>query len=129
MFCRIHKTVEKRSADFQRELGRYNYTTPTSYLELLKTYGKNLIAKRKEVTQQRDRLSNGVDKLTTTGAQVADMQQQLRALQPVLEKTQVEVDAMMVQITKGHLALYIEIWRTNMNLNCEMELHSLVVND
>jgi dynein heavy chain len=107
MFCKIHKTVEKKSEQFKKERGRYNYTTPTSYLELLKTYGKTVIVKRKEVAQQRDRLSNGVDKLTTTGAQVADMQEQLRALQPVLAKTQVEVDEMMVQITKDKAAAAI----------------------
>ena len=48
---------------------------------------------------QRDRLSNGVDKLTSTGSQVAGMQKQLTALQPVLAKTQIEVEEMMVQIT------------------------------
>ena len=98
MFCSIHKSVELKSMEFKKNKGRYNYTTPTSYLELLKTYGKTLITVRKQVVHQRDRLSNGVDKLTSTGAQVASMQEQLTALQPVLAKTQVEVEAMMVQI-------------------------------
>ena len=100
MFCSIHKSVEMKSFEYKQKLGRYNYTTPTSYLELLKTYGKTLVEKRAQVQHQRDRLSNGVDKLTSTGSQVADMQKQLTALQPVLAKTQIEVDAMMVQITK-----------------------------
>ena len=99
MFCSIHKSVELKSHQFQIRLGRYNYTTPTSYLELLKTYGKTLVGKRKEVEHQRDRLANGVDKLTSTGSQVAGMQKELTALQPVLAKTQVEVEEMMVTIT------------------------------
>jgi dynein heavy chain len=99
MFCSIHKSVEVKSFEYKQRLGRYNYTTPTSYLELLKTYGKTLVEKRARVEHQRDRLSNGVDKLTSTGSQVADMQKQLTALQPVLAKTQIEVEEMMVQIT------------------------------
>ena len=70
MFCSIHKSVEMKSFEYKQKLGRYNYTTPTSYLELLKTYGKTLVEKRAQVQHQRDRLSNGVDKLTSTGSQV-----------------------------------------------------------
>ena len=47
----------------------------------------------------RDRYSNGVDKISSTKEQVAKMQKELTDLQPVLKKTQIEVDEMMVQIT------------------------------
>ena len=35
MFKNVHKSVEKISVKFSQELRRYNYVTPTSYLELL----------------------------------------------------------------------------------------------
>ena len=36
----IHKTVEEYSDKFYEELRRKNYTTPTSYLQLIFTYKK-----------------------------------------------------------------------------------------
>lgn len=38
MFKNIHKSVEGLSIRFMDELKRYNYVTPTSYLELLSLY-------------------------------------------------------------------------------------------
>ena len=38
MFKNIHKTVEIYSIRFVAELKRYNYVTPTSFLELLSLY-------------------------------------------------------------------------------------------
>jgi dynein heavy chain len=34
----MHSSVEKASSRFLNELKRHNYTTPTSYLELLNSY-------------------------------------------------------------------------------------------
>lgn len=36
MFSIVHKSVEKTSLDMIEELKRYNYVTPTSYLELIR---------------------------------------------------------------------------------------------
>ena len=99
MFKVVHQVVEKRSEDFLNILGRRNYVTPTSYLELLSTYISTLGVQRKRVAGLRDRLGNGVEKISSTKVQVAAMQEQLTALQPVLKKTQGEVDEMMVQIS------------------------------
>ena len=99
MFKIVHQVVERRSVDFLKNMGRRNYVTPTSYLELLSTYIGTLGVQRKRVATQRDRLSNGVDKIASTKLQVNTMQEQLTALQPVLFKTQGEVDVMMVQIS------------------------------
>lgn len=32
----VHRTVERQTERYLRELKRYNYTTPTSYLELIR---------------------------------------------------------------------------------------------
>ena len=98
-FKEIHQTVEVQSAEFYERFRRRNYVTPTSYLELLSTYTKLLVKKRKEVGTLRARLSNGVDKISSTKVQVGEMQEQLTALGPVLAKKEVEVEAMMIQIT------------------------------
>lgn len=74
---------------------RYNYVTPTSYLELLSTFLKLLSEKRSELTTAKKRLESGLDKLTSTAAQVEDMQKELQELQPVLAATAKEVEGMM----------------------------------
>ncbi len=38
MFKQIHQDVEKKSKEFYDVLRRYNYVTPTSYLELLSSF-------------------------------------------------------------------------------------------
>ena len=99
LFRLIHQEVETESIDYFEKLRRRNWTTPTSYLELLSTYIQLLETRRKIVNQSKVRYSIGVDKISTTKVQVAAMQKQLEDLQPVLAKTQVEVDEMMVVIT------------------------------
>ena len=99
MFKVVHQVVEARSDEFLQTLGRRNYVTPTSYLELLSTYIGTLGEQRLHVSALRDRLGNGVDKIASTKVQVGTMQEQLTALQPVLVKTQAEVDEMMITIS------------------------------
>lgn len=100
LFQTIHQSVEQASVLFFNQLRRYNYVTPTSYLELLHTFKTVLLLKREEVHSKRSRLQNGVDKIIATKAQVAGMQEQLVALKPQLKKTQTEVEEMMQQITR-----------------------------
>ena len=99
LFRLIHQRVEAESIVYFEQLRRRNWTTPTSYLELLTTYITLLESKRKTVDKARTRYSVGVDKISSTKVQVAAMQQQLTDLQPVLAKTQTEVDEMMVVIS------------------------------
>ena len=66
----IHQSVERKSKTFYDELRRYNYVTPTSYLELLSTFIKLLGVKRDELGQMRKRLEIGLDKLLTTSQEV-----------------------------------------------------------
>ena len=63
MFKIIHKSVEKESAIFLQELRRYNYVTPTSYLELLTMFRTILHEKKNEVKTAIIRLKSGLDKL------------------------------------------------------------------
>ena len=98
-FKYLHQSIERASEDFLLKMRRHFYVTPTSYLELLSTYDRVLNQKRVEVGTLRDRLKIGVDKLLSTEKAVNELQDQLKEMQPVLEKTQVEVEEMIVQIT------------------------------
>jgi dynein heavy chain len=100
MFKQIHLSVETASKSFYEMLRRHNYVTPTSYLELLSSFGKLIGRKRLELATKRDRLQVGLNKLSETKAMVSVMQEELVILQPQLVKTQAEVSQMMVEITR-----------------------------
>ena len=61
----IHQSVAVASKQFLVELSRHNYVTPTSYLELLGTFGKLIQLKKTEVSTQRNRTKTGLDKVQT----------------------------------------------------------------
>jgi dynein heavy chain, axonemal len=98
MFKLIHQSVETSTDEYFEMLRRYNYVTPTSYLELLSSFGKLIGSKRTEINTKKDRLQIGLDKLSETKGMVGTMQEELTILQPQLVKTQQEVSAMMVII-------------------------------
>ena len=100
VFKYIHQSVEKSSDLFYQKLRRYNYVTPTSYLALLATYKTTLKAQRISVGDRKSRLQNGLEKLITTKEQVTTMQDKIIQMGPVLEKTALEVEAMMISIKK-----------------------------
>lgn len=66
----LHQSVERASRKYHEELRRYNYVTPTSYLELLGTFMRQLGEKRTEISAARARLAGGLQKLAATAAQV-----------------------------------------------------------
>ena len=59
----IHQSVAVTSTQFLAELSRHNYVTPTSYLELLGTFGKLIQLKKNEVSTSRNRTKTGLDKV------------------------------------------------------------------
>lgn len=50
---------------------RFNYTTPKSYLELISLYKGLLEKKRAELRANKERLENGVDKISQASAQAS----------------------------------------------------------
>eukprot|EP00966_Prymnesium_polylepis_P130303 3013775-Prymnesium_polylepis.1 len=70
---------------------RYNYVTPTSYLELINMI-KMVLAKRQvALTERKSRLVVGLDKLNSTKQIVSSLKTQLAENQPVLEATTIQV--------------------------------------
>ena len=68
---------------------RRHYVTPQSYLDLLELYKGLLKGQRHATGEARERLLNGLAKLSETNEQVEQMRAELSALQPVIdEKTQ-----------------------------------------
>ena len=70
MSVQVHSSVSDTSDQFYNELRRKNYTTPTSYLELLKTYIEMLKVQRTIVPEKIDRYQGGIKRLAETNEMV-----------------------------------------------------------
>lgn len=66
----VHASVNEMSRSYLSNERRYNYTTPKSFLEQIKLYQNLLLKKEKELTAKMERLENGLQKLSSTSAQV-----------------------------------------------------------
>lgn len=69
----VHTSVNEMSRSYLSNERRYNYTTPKSYLEQIKLYQNLLHKKGKELTAKMERLQNGLQKLSSTSAQVREI--------------------------------------------------------
>ncbi|XP_069101059.1 dynein axonemal heavy chain 12-like isoform X1 [Argopecten irradians] len=96
----FHQSTTKLSDKFLMELGRHNYVTPTSYLELINSFKNLLKSKQDETMKAKRRYVVGLEKLAFAATQVAEMQRELEELQPQLVKSQEENSKMMVVIEK-----------------------------
>ena len=68
------EVVGKVSGDFQRNEKRASYTTPKTFLELLKLYTGMLGGKVEALEDKKNRLTNGLEKLKATQEQVAGLE-------------------------------------------------------
>jgi dynein heavy chain, axonemal len=96
----IHQHLQAVSEDFHRELGRTNYVSPTSYLDLLSMYKKLLVTKLSENRQLASRYTVGLQKLHDCEQQVAVMQAELTALQPLLVRSVAEAETLIARIAR-----------------------------
>ncbi|XP_070695267.1 dynein axonemal heavy chain 12 [Pempheris klunzingeri] len=91
----FHTSAKQLSQRFLSELGRHNYVTPTSYLELIAAFRLLLTQKRDTVMKAKRRYTNGLDKLAFAESQVGEMKKELVDLQPKLEQAKIDNTKMM----------------------------------
>ncbi|XP_062562978.1 dynein axonemal heavy chain 3 isoform X3 [Armigeres subalbatus] len=96
----FNRGVVENSERFFLEQGRKNYVTPTSYLEMLRSFNTLYRKKYTEIISQRDRYTVGLEKLDFAAGQVSVMQDQLKGLQPQLKQTSDETEKIMVNIER-----------------------------
>lgn len=66
----FHQSTRELSEQFAHELGRHNYVTPTSYLELISSFKSVLANKRGNVLKMKKRYEVGLEKLKFAASQV-----------------------------------------------------------
>ena len=85
---------------YYNELQRRNYVTPTSDLELIKTFKDLLEKKRLEIIKLRERYIVGIEKLELSENQIGVMQKELNELKPKMVKASKETEELIVVIEK-----------------------------
>jgi dynein heavy chain len=96
----IHESVKEASEQFYNELRRRNYTTPTSYLDLIKTYVELLGKQKVIVPAKMTRYQNGISRLQETNVMVDDLKKKLIELMPVIEEKTKNTQEMVVDLEK-----------------------------
>ena len=66
----FHQSTRELSEKFLAELGRHNYVTPTSYLELISSFKNILATSRGTIMKMKNRYVVGLDKLNFAASQV-----------------------------------------------------------
>ncbi|XP_024941329.1 dynein heavy chain 7, axonemal [Cephus cinctus] len=96
----FHISTQNLSNEFLTRLGRYNYVTPTSYLEMINTFKDLLEKKRSDVILAKGRYEGGLGRLDGTNSQVQEMQETLKNLQPLLVTAAQDVQRILVNVEK-----------------------------
>ncbi|KAK4872624.1 hypothetical protein RN001_014653 [Aquatica leii] len=98
MCVNMHKTVEDMTERFYNEMKRHFYTTPSSYLELLKLYQTMLDVKKQLIQKTSDRIENGLHKIYETNDVIDTMKEELSAMEPILAEKSVAIAELMVSL-------------------------------
>jgi dynein heavy chain, axonemal len=104
MCNKLHRVVELETVQYFEEVKRYNYTTPTSYLELIKLYVEILKKQSLKISMNEKRYRVGLDKLKETEGIVADLEKRLTDMQPVLAQASIETNELLVQVSQDQTA-------------------------
>jgi len=90
--------VNKVSEAYEAQERRYNYTTPKSFLELIALYKAMLFERRAKIFSNIKKLSDGVLKLESTAAGVAELEEEIKVKAVEVEAKKAEVDAMIPKL-------------------------------
>ena len=94
----VHRCVNDMNLVYLTNERRYNYTTPKTFLELISLYLSMLSSKNKELTDNIERLENGLTKLINTASQVDDLKDKLKAQEIELKQKNDDADALIQRV-------------------------------
>jgi len=85
----VHLSIAEANIQFKLQQRRNNYTTPTSFLELIKFYKNLLVDKTTKIDAQIERLSNGLNIMNSTCESVAQLSKllEVKMVEVEIEKT------------------------------------------
>ncbi|CAM9180031.1 unnamed protein product [Ectocarpus fasciculatus] len=98
VFAEMHLSVIAASTKMQLELKRFNYVTPTNYLELVKGYRILLAEKSGDLGAAARKLGDGLAKLEDAQEQVEVLSKELVVKKVVVAQSQKDCEDLLVQI-------------------------------
>ena len=96
----LHTSVNDASEYFFSSERRFNYTTPKSYLDLIDLYKSMLVTKKGEMRVLKERLENGLEKMESAAAQVAELQENLIKDMAVVEEKKAATDKLLAFVAE-----------------------------
>ncbi|XP_040308873.1 dynein axonemal heavy chain 2 [Herpailurus yagouaroundi] len=100
IFVTMHWSVGRYSQKMLLELRRYNYVTPTNYLELVSGYKKLLGEKQQELLSQANKLRTGLFKIDETREKVEVMSLELEEAKKKVAEFQKQCEEYLVIIVQ-----------------------------
>ncbi|XP_046821789.1 dynein axonemal heavy chain 2 [Vespa crabro] len=97
-FASIHSMVSRFSVRMANEMKRYNYVTPTNFLELVFGYKDMMNKKRQNLADQANKLRGGIFKIDDTQAKVNEMAAELEITQEQVQTSTRECEEFLVTI-------------------------------
>jgi len=101
---KVHSSVQIIAEQFFAQLRRRVYSTPKSYLDMIKLYLKMLDVKKGELGLRRKTLFTGLTKLEEANSVVATLQEELTKLAPLLVVKQKEATELLAKIAVDQAA-------------------------
>ncbi|XP_074657783.1 dynein axonemal heavy chain 2-like [Tubulanus polymorphus] len=100
IFSMMQKSVTDYSKKMLDEMKRYNYVTPTNYLELVAGYKTLLYEKREELGNACDKLKNGLSKIDETREKVESMSVELEEAKTKVAQFQKQCEEYLLVIVQ-----------------------------
>ena len=98
-------TLIKASSQFLNDHKKHYYVTPSSYIDLLRTFSKMYETNKNEYIENLDRLKNGLQKLSDANELVAIMKEELVILGPQIDLKHKETEKLMAKLIKDQEAV------------------------
>eukprot|EP00929_Paragymnodinium_shiwhaense_P050232 TRINITY_DN25303_c0_g2_i1.p1 TRINITY_DN25303_c0_g2~~TRINITY_DN25303_c0_g2_i1.p1 ORF type:complete len:2248 (-),score=601.64 TRINITY_DN25303_c0_g2_i1:355-7038(-) len=113
-------TVNSLSQEFIEKERRYAYTTPKSFLELIKLFIKMLQKTYDDLMDKKQRLTNGLVKLRTTQDSVASLEMQLKETAVVVQEKAEKADQFAEEVGREKAKVNAEAERAQIEAaKCE----------
>ncbi|KAK3551295.1 hypothetical protein QTP70_013939, partial [Hemibagrus guttatus] len=93
-----HASVKQASESYRQKERRHNYSTPKSFLELLRLFGVLLEKRDMQLQQRLSRLNSGLHKLKTTASQVGELMAKLNSQEVELNMKNQAAEALITKI-------------------------------
>lgn len=107
------RAVNEASVKYKEVEKRYCYTTPKSFLELIKLFTNMLSKKREEILSYKNKLETGLVKLIETASDVAKLEVELKDKKVVVEEKKASADAFAEEVGREKAKVTAESDKAN----------------